>query len=248
MRALRLFGTQAVRLTGPPAAVREMRRLWAPFDAEDAGPHPDDLRLEVTDAVVASAELNRAAVAVCPYPAVHAGVTAWRGGAIVTPAASGAGKSTLTTALVLAGATYVSDEALVMTDNGAALPYPKPVALSLASLSALGLPPRGPSGASPQGEREHLLAAADLGAVVDGVTPVRHVVLGAWDPTATEVSLRPAPRRRALAALLELGFNHYRDPAVFLRTAAAVVTGSQTWLLQYGDVRRAAGLMADVLP
>jgi hypothetical protein len=244
---LGFFGAATVELTGPREQVGAVRDLWRPFATEPDG--TSALRsLAVRDPAVASAELNRTAVEACPYPAVHAAVAGWRGGAIAAPATSGAGKSTLVTALCLAGASYVSDEALVMTADGHARPYPKPVALSLASLAALGLEPTGPAGESPDGEREHLIAAADLGRVQPASLPVRHVVLATRDAGAEAVTLEPAPRREALSALLQLGFNHYRDPPGFLTAAAAVVEGSSTWRLRYGDVRRAARLMADVLP
>lgn len=248
MTVLRFFGTTTVRLTGPEEQVRTVRSLWEPFVLSGAGEYPDETLLEVHHPAVACAELNRTAVAASPYPAVHAAVAAWRGGAIVAPATSGAGKSTLVTALCGEGASYVSDEALVMTADGYALPYPKPVALSLVSLAALGREPRGPVGESPEGEREHLIAGRELGGVQRDPLPVRHLVLATRDVTATAVTLDPAPRREALSALLQLGFNHYRDPSGFLLAAAAVVRSSTTWRLRYRDVRNAARLMAEVLP
>ena len=60
---------------------------------------------------------------------VHAGVVAWRGRAIVVPGRSFTGKSTLVSALLRAGATYVSDEYAVLDDAGRVHPYVKPIAL-----------------------------------------------------------------------------------------------------------------------
>ncbi|MGF1664211.1 MAG: hypothetical protein ACFCVG_17400 [Kineosporiaceae bacterium] len=244
MTALRFFGTLTVSLTGEPGAVRALAELWAPFvTADGAGPAADLPRVRADDQATASAELNRTVVARCPHPAVHSGVVALGGGAVALPATSGAGKSTLVTALCRAGAGYLSDEALVLAPDGTALPYPKPVALSAESLAALGSAP--PAGGAAGGE--HLLPAAAVGRVVGDPRPVRHVVLARRDPGAGEVTLDAVSRRDGLAALLTLGFNHHRDPARFLRSAAAAVTGATVWRLRYADVRRAAAIMTDVL-
>jgi hypothetical protein len=247
MTALRFFGSLTVRLTGRPPAVRSLAELWAPFVvAAEAGPAAATGTPAVwaDDPAVASAELNRAVVAACPHPAVHSGVVVLDGGAVALPGTSGAGKSTLVTALCRVGAGYLSDEALVLTPDGAAWPYPKPVALSSQSLAAVGLAV--PAGGAVGGE--HLLAGATVGRVVDDPQPVRHLVLAHRDPRAGEVTLSPVPRREGLAALLELGFNHHRDPARFLESAAAAVTGATVWRLQYSDAHRAAAIMVGVLP
>lgn len=245
MTTLRFFGTLTVALTGDAPAVRRLADLWAPFAV--AGPAPPGCpAVRADDPALASAELNRTVVARCPHPAVHAGVVGLRDGAVALPATSGAGKSTLVTALCRAGAAYLSDEALVMTGDGAAVPYPKPVALSAASLRALD---GGPAGAGPADDgREHLVPAAATGRVVRRPLPVRHLVLARRDPDAPDVALEQLPRRDGLAALLGLGFNHYRAPDRFLTSAAAVVRGATVWRLVYGDVRRAAAVMSGVLP
>jgi hypothetical protein len=244
---LRFFGSLTIALTGDPATVRTVAELWAPFavagSTGQAGPG-DVPRVRADEVAVASAELNRAVVAGCPLPAVHSGVVALGTGAVALPATSGAGKSTLVTALCRAGAGYLSDEALVLTPDGAAQPYPKPVALSPESLAAVGL--EVPAGIAAEGE--HLLPAAALGRAAAGPVPVRHLVLAQRDPGTHEVALDPLPRREGLAALLTLGFNHHRDPSRFLESAAAAVTGAAVWRLRYGDVRRAATIMTDVLP
>jgi hypothetical protein len=54
---------------------------------------------------------------------VHAGAVAWQGRAIVVPGRTLAGKSTLVSALVLAGATYYSDEYTVIGRDGLVRPY-----------------------------------------------------------------------------------------------------------------------------
>lgn len=56
---------------------------------------------------------------------VHAGVVARNGRALVLPGKSFAGKTTLVRALLRAGATYYSDEAAVLDEEGLVHPYPR---------------------------------------------------------------------------------------------------------------------------
>jgi hypothetical protein len=60
---------------------------------------------------------------------VHAGVVGWRGRAVLVPGRSLAGKTTLVAELVLAGATYYSDEFAVLDERGRVHPYAKPLAV-----------------------------------------------------------------------------------------------------------------------
>jgi hypothetical protein len=61
--------------------------------------------------------------------AVHAGCVSVAGRAIVVPGRSFTGKSTLTHALVLAGATYLSDEYALFDGDGIVHPFPRPIRL-----------------------------------------------------------------------------------------------------------------------
>lgn len=60
---------------------------------------------------------------------VHAGVVAWKGGAIVLPARSMRGKSRLVDALVRAGASYYSDEFAVIDERGRVHAFRIPLSL-----------------------------------------------------------------------------------------------------------------------
>ncbi len=60
---------------------------------------------------------------------VHAGVVGWRGQAIVIPGHSMSGKTTLVAELVLAGATYYSDEYAVIDRAGRVHPFARPLAI-----------------------------------------------------------------------------------------------------------------------
>ncbi|WP_380165779.1 hypothetical protein [Jannaschia sp. R86511] len=241
------YGCDPVTVSGESALLAELSRLWAPFLSPGAGAEPP---VPVPDLATAAAEVNRALVARTPYPAVHAGVVATGSGAVVVPAVSGAGKSTMTAALCLAGALYLSDEALVLDDADprapVALAYPKPVALSPWSAAALGLG----STAAPTGDlladgsRELLFAPAVLGEV-SGPVPVAHLLLP--ERVTGAPSLQPLRRMEGLAALVRLSFNHYVDPRRFLLVAAAAVTGAQVWRVQVGDPAATARVVLDTL-
>lgn len=95
---------------------------------------PDELSVTTTDddegwRLIAS----RVELLVCSRlpdrVAVHAGVVAHQGRAIVIPGTSMSGKSTLTRALVDAGATYFSDEYALLDADGNVWPYPRPMSL-----------------------------------------------------------------------------------------------------------------------
>lgn len=63
------------------------------------------------------------------WRAIHAGVVAWAGGAILLPGSTHAGKSTLVAELVKLGAMYFSDEYALIDADGWVHPYPRPMLL-----------------------------------------------------------------------------------------------------------------------
>lgn len=256
---LTFFDTLDVGLRGAHENVAHAWQLWSPFasgmpQGEDREGHSGGIistaigtiQVDVTDLAEGCAEINRAAVAACPLPAAHAAVVATGGVAVAIPAVSGAGKSTLAAALCRAGADYFSDEALVLDADGRAVPYPKPLALSAWSLAAIGLQPAATAGEhGPAGAREFLVAPQALGATAGAATRVGHIVLPSRG--TDEVDLVELPRRDGLAAVLAMGFNHYRDPRTFLRHAAQAVRASQVWQLRYDEPREAARVLLDRL-
>lgn len=183
------------------------------------------------------ATINRSAVEGSQELAIHAGVVAMGGATIAFPAASGNGKSTLTAACLLAGFSYLSDEALVLDANGAVIPYPKPLALSQWSCEALGIDAEG---------EETLVTAADLGAGVSrGGTGVTDIVVAEFGDALEE--LAPLPKSAAVSALLGLAFNHYKDPAGAFRMATEIAAKSHVWKLTYRDPLRAGQILRDHL-
>ncbi len=253
-RRIAFFRSLTVVLGGSPSSIDHASRLWGHFRIGVAagkrgapGPLTADesaeVAVDVTDLAAGCAEINRAAVAACPFPAVHAAVVQLPGGAVVIPAVSGAGKSTLAAALCRAGAGYVSDEAFVMDDHGRAIPYPKPLALSDWSLRALMMRPEQTHGEhGPPGAREFLVAPDALGDVTAAPTAVAHIVLPRRG-TVGVARLSELPRREGLSTIVALGFNHYREPRRFLLSAAATVSAARVWRLHYDHPVDAAELL-----
>lgn len=183
------------------------------------------------------ADMNRRAVQACNSFACHAGAVAFGPRVVAFPAASGGGKSTLVAACLLEGAAYLSDEALVISDDGTPLPYPKPLALSPASCELLHLEPREP---------ERLLTAEELGGSIwEGRGRLTDVVIASYGETGP--SLEPLPRSQAASALLSSSFNHYKDPSRAFALATEIARAVDAWRLRYDQPQEAARLLKRVL-
>lgn len=144
--------------------------------------------------------------------AVHSGVVAIEGRAVLLPGSSMAGKSTLVRALLEAGATYLSDEFALLTDDGRVRPYPRRMTIRTPSGSERHVPPQAaPVDAEPFPVALVALLTFDAGSwSVEPLTPGQ-AVLGL---VANGVSVRRAPER-AMTAF-----------AALVRSAAAV-TGTR---------------------
>ena len=189
-------------------------------------------------------DLNRIAVGRYEGFAAHAGVVASNGNAIALPADSKGGKSTLTTAAVMAGLDYVSDESLCIDiQSSDIVPYPKPIMLSADSCHLLGLEP--PDDDADWVDRA--VTASDLGG--DTVTTRRklaHVVFPEYGHTGP-AKLTSLPASQAVAGLLRMSFNHYKTPADSFRLATSLAGTAQTWRLTYNDPVEAGQLLLDRL-
>jgi hypothetical protein len=136
----------AVTLVGEPALLDELAVHFPPFFDDQGAPVAEarlrstdgQLTVELPDGLTVSGshgtEVFRAgcsrielliAARLPGRVAVHAGVVAWEGRAIVIPGLSMSGKSTLVRALVAAGATYLSDEFALLDEHGLVWPYPR---------------------------------------------------------------------------------------------------------------------------
>ncbi len=111
------------------------------------------------DAVIALAgQLELYAAERCPDRiAIHAGVVAHNGKALLLPGRSLAGKSTLTKALVDAGADYLSDEYALLDADGLVHTYPRPLRLRQEGSTTKIISP--PPHSSPEPRTVALIAA-----------------------------------------------------------------------------------------
>lgn len=175
------------------------------------------------------AGINNAAIASCNQFAVHSGVVAGHGSVIALPAQSGDGKTTLTAALLKTGFDYLSDEALVLTDAGEVIAYPKPLAISAWSASRLGFD---------QTEDERLYTPDALAAdYAKGGSQVTEIVIAEY---GHRLELDQLSKSAGQAALIRLSFNHFKDPRSAFETSAHVASGARTWNLLYDDPIEAA--------
>jgi hypothetical protein len=209
-------------------AYRDCRRLGGP-----ATPEAAVIRLV--------GALNRVAIEDYTGFAVHAGVVARNGQAVAFPVDSGGGKSTLTAACLDEGFAYVSDEALcVDPDTAAVVPYPKPIALSAQSVALLSIPPERMT--IPVTGPEGLLVADDLNVLtVSTEIKLAHVVIPRFgQDAATLVEVAPS---EAMATLLRLSFNHYKLGQDAFHLAARLSSQVRVWHLDYDDPREAAATL-----
>lgn len=184
------------------------------------------------------AVVNLAAIEGSLEFAVHAAVVSHGASAIALPADSGGGKSTLAAAAVLCGLSYLSDEALVLNDQGKVLPYPKPIALSTWSCSILGIPSKRAT--------KTLVTPQELGGVVRrSEARLTDVIVPSYGEDRALLERRP--NSEAVTALLGKSFNHYKDPARAFRLATNAARRVRMWRLRYSDPMEAAHLLSDRL-
>jgi hypothetical protein len=157
---------------------------------------------------------------------VHAGVVAWQGKALVLPGTSFAGKTTLVAALVLAGATYYSDEYAVLDECGRVYPYARDLQMRRNG-----------------GTEQTAFAVRRLrGSAGTAALPVAQVVFteyseaGHWDP-------QPVSAGMAVLEMLRHAIPVQRTPARVMATLAKMMENATA--LRSG--RGAAGATASAL-
>lgn len=189
----------------------------------------------------ALAAVNLTAVANTPALALHAGVVARAGRALVLPGPSGHGKSTLVAALLRAGWDYVSDESLCLRwDDGAVVAYPRPLGLSAWAVAHLGV-----TGTCGEGER--FVTAGDLGARTERARlEVTDVVLSQRGDGTPH--LEPTDRSAALEALLRRGFTHHVDAGRALQVLSTLLQGARVHRLRVGAPDETAAMLSAGLP
>ncbi len=184
------------------------------------------------------AAINRAVISRTNHFAVHAGVVGDDLRVLALIAPSGGGKSTLTTALVMEGMRYGSDEALCFDDAGRVVPYPRPIGLTAWSCRTLGLPE--PDGA------EAFVTVNDLnGQLLEAGRTPTHLLLPVRN--AAGPALTPIPLSAAMASLIEHSFNHFRNPARAYDLATHTVLAVEAFRVDVSDPRETARFLLDRL-
>lgn len=177
----------------------------------------------------AAGRLELAAVSRMPeLVAVHAGVVAVAGRALVVPGRSMAGKSTLVRTLVGAGATYLSDEYALLTADGLVAAYPRPL-----SWRTPGTDHRTPVTLSP------------AAAATDPALPVGVVVDVAWASATWDV--RPVSKAKAALALVANCVHARREPDRSMTVVARAVESAVTLAGTRGEAGPAAQALMELL-
>jgi hypothetical protein len=171
---------------------------------------------------------------------VHAAVVAWRERGIVLPGLSRAGKSTLALALVLEGASFLSDELLALDPaRGTARAFPRAVKIRD---ECAGYFPELAASFAGTGEGRFLRFDALPADLVAAEAQVAAVVVPRWTGTGTSRIVR-IPRGAALLALSESSLNFGTHRLRSLDWLAELVCRVDAFSLDWGDPREAARAM-----
>jgi hypothetical protein len=183
-----------------------------------------------------------------PAVAVHAGAVAVGDHGMLLTGPADAGKSTLTTGLVLAGASYLGDEAIgVAAGTGRLIPYHKPLTFEPGSGDLFpGLAPLAVAGSGPADPWHVPVDAVRPGALSDGASLAR-VVFCRYERGATTL-LTEVPRAAALYELTALTFR-FRDRArLALDTLGHAVSTATCHRLVTGDLDAAVAAVLALAP
>jgi hypothetical protein len=269
----RLIGYDCRVRTDLPDVGRLVRKLLAPFevsglegpeyrlerDSDPAEPNPFRLTVDGRDVhrVATSLglvdellwELNRAAIPTAPGVAVHAGAVSLEGIGIVLPAPMDCGKTTLTAGLVVAGCSYLTDEAaLIAPATGELLAYPKPLWLSPGSIGAIdGLRDRIMPEYRQLGRMRTHVRPGDLRAgALGGPCRIAFVVAPRF-LAGSSVRLEPMSRAATLMCLAENSFNLRELGGAGLEQLRRSAAGARGYRLTHGHLGGAVAAILDLL-
>jgi hypothetical protein len=161
---------------------------------------------------------------------VHAGVVAYRGRALVLPGRSHTGKSTLVAELVRAGATFYSDEYLVLDAEGGVHPYAAPLSIRTTDGTLTRKVPVGSLGGN---------AGSD-------VIPVGWVIACRYRPGAPWRPRLISPGH-AIIKLMSNTVAARRTPAFALETLRRAVEGARTFITERGDAFAATRCIIELI-
>jgi hypothetical protein len=202
-------------------------------------PSPGSM-LEWVISNVTTEAVTRATDLVC----VHASAAALDGRAIVLPARSGHGKSTTVAGLVRAGWDLLTDEAALFDPcDGLVHPFPRPIALSAASMSLFpGLAESLPASYELFRRPDHHVMADDLRpGGLGSPARVAFVVLPSYAPGVTE--LIPLARSEALLEILRGTFNLEHVGGNEVETLGRIVGSADCYRLHIGSLDAAVNLI-----
>jgi HprK-related kinase A len=185
---------------------------------------------------------------------LHAGAVAHQGCGLIFPGASGQGKSSLTTALILEGFTYLSDELAVIDPTTRQVSaFPKPVSIKNPSLFTERIPTGwfGPEATLVTTASEQLPTyqpvwyahPADFQVPVSEIpVPVTFIIFPYYDPDCAP-KLDPLSKADALHILLENAVNSPHFPGKGLRLLAQLAENARCYALQFNHLETSVALI-----
>lgn len=179
-------------------------------------------------------------------PVLHCGAVAVDGRVIVLPGTPGAGKSTTSTALMLRGFDYVSDETGPIGPDGLVRPYPKPVVVGPGSWPSLAGAERGRVPFPGSLDAWYLDPTGWGSAVVTEPLPIGAVVAPEYRAGAP-FELTPLSRAEATVVMSSNAFNMEDHGAGGILRVADAVVGVPCFRARFGDVDRLCDAIASVV-
>lgn len=181
---------------------------------------------------------------------LHGGCVAIGNRAVVVTGPSGAGKSTLVTALVRAGYSYFTDEAVAFDKaTGQISPFTRAITLKRGSWSLFPelRPPPGDVLPPFTSEQWHVdpESAGPVAMQSDTAAPALLLRLERTDHDPGE--LVPVSRGEMLTTLLDQGLNSTTDPSRAFRTLAQTARNTPTYALRYRTPAEAVALVQERL-
>lgn len=168
-------------------------------------------------------------------PVLHCGVVSIGATALLLPGRPGAGKSTMTTALLLAGLGYLSDEAAPIGPDLRVRPYPKPLVVGSGSWTAVSAAESAAVELRARQIDAWWIDPARLGCpVAQDPLPVGAVVAPQYRAGATLEIERMSPAE-ATAVMASNTFNMHEHGIEGVRRTASLTAGVPLLRVTFGD-------------
>lgn len=179
------------------------------------------------------------------YLAIHAAVLERGGKALIMPAPPGAGKSTLCAALMLEGWRLLSDEmCLVDLENGAIVPFVRPVSLKNQSLQLIqswypAAQVRQITAGTTKGTVGYLLPSEISWQAYRRVATAAWVIFPQYNAAQTDVLLSRVTQADAFMHLANNSFNYAVLAEQGFISLAALTRQIEAYRLEYADIDQA---------